>query len=264
MTGSSGLAILQEHAHPLVSVITPAYNAARFIRAAIESVKRQTYPHWELILIDDCSRDETVALIQEELGDPRIQLIELAQNSGAAVARNAGIRAAKGKYLAFLDSDDLWLPEKLERQVAFMQERDAAFSFTQYRIIREDGGASRHVVPIPQRIDYHGLLKNTIIGCLTVMLDRAKLGPVQMPNIRTRQDTAMWLQILKQGYTAYGIQEVLSEYRKVEGSISSNKWKAARQTWRLYRDIEKLNLARAAWCFVHYGWNAWKKSAGWT
>ncbi|MFD2370799.1 glycosyltransferase family 2 protein [Brevibacillus sp. GCM10020057] len=250
--------------HPLVSVITPAYNAARFIRATIESVKSQTYPHWELILIDDCSRDETVDLIRQEFGDPRIRLIELTCNSGAAVARNTGIQAARGKYIAFLDSDDLWLPEKLERQVAFMQERDIAFSFTQYRIIGENGPGARHVVPIPEQIDYTGLLKNTIIGCLTVMLDREKLGTVQMPNLRTRQDTALWLQILRQGHTAYGLQEVLAEYRKVDGSISSNKWKAAHQTWRLYRDIEGLNIARASWCFVHYGWNAWKKSVSWT
>lgn len=252
----------EEQALPLVSVITPTYNAVRFIRETIDSVQRQTYPHWELILIDDASRDETVALIQEEMSDSRIRLIVLPKNSGAAVARNTGIAAAKGKYLAFLDSDDLWLPQKLEKQVAFMQQNDAAFSFTRYRIIEENGTQTPFVVPIPKQIDYHGLLKNTIIGCLTVMLDREKLGAVQMPNIRTRQDTALWLQILRQGHVAYGIQEELSHYRKVEGSISSNKWKAARNTWRLYREIEKLNLVRAAWCFIHYGWNAWKKSVG--
>lgn len=253
-----------EPAHPLVSVITPTYNAARFIRETIDSVKRQTYPHWELILIDDASSDDTVPIIREELADPRIRLIVLAQNSGAAVARNTGISAANGRYIAFLDSDDLWLPQKLEKQVAFMQERDAAFSFTRYRMIQEDGTHTPYVVPIPERIDYRGLLKNTIIGCLTVMLDKEKLGTIQMPNLRIRQDTALWLNILKQGHLAYGIQEELSQYRRVAGSISSNKWKAAKNTWRLYRDIEKLSFASAAWCFVHYGWNAWKKNVGQT
>ncbi|MED4583099.1 glycosyltransferase family 2 protein [Brevibacillus choshinensis] len=262
MTVSPVQAISEEHAYPLVSVITPTYNAARFIRETIDSVKRQTYPYWELILVDDGSKDETVALIQEEMRDSRIRLIVMPKNGGAAVARNTGISAAGGRYLAFLDSDDLWLPEKLEKQVSYMQRNDVAFSFTRYRIIQENGTQTPFVVPIPQQIDYNGLLKNTIIGCLTVMLDREKLGVVQMPNIRTRQDTALWLQILRDGHIAYGIQEELSHYRKVVGSISSNKWKAARNTWRLYRDIEKLNFLRASWCFLHYGWNAWKKSVG--
>ncbi|QRG66239.1 glycosyltransferase family 2 protein [Brevibacillus choshinensis] len=259
MTVSPARSIQEGHAHPLVSVITPTYNATRFIRETIDSVKRQTYPYWELILVDDCSSDETVSLIQEELHDPRIRLIVLPKNSGAAVARNTGISAAGGKYLAFLDSDDLWLSEKLEKQVTYMQHHDVAFTFTRYRMIRENGTLTPFVVTIPQEIDYNGLLKNTIIGCLTVMLDRDKLGLVQMPNIRTRQDTALWLQILRAGHVAYGIQEELSQYRQVEGSISSNKWKAARNTWRLYRDIEKLSLVRASWCFLHYGWNAWRK-----
>ncbi|MFJ9498966.1 glycosyltransferase family 2 protein [Brevibacillus centrosporus] len=264
MMSSSVRASQDIQTQPLVSVITPTYNAAKFIKATIDSVKGQTYPHWEMILIDDASSDNTIAVIQDELNDPRIRLIALEQNGGAAVARNTGISSANGKYLAFLDSDDLWLPQKLATQVAFMQERDIAFSFTQYRIIAENGTETGVAVPIPKQIDYQGLLKNTIIGCLTVMLDREKLGTVQMPNIRTRQDTAMWLQILKQGQIAYGISEELSLYRKVGGSISSNKWKAARHTWRLYRDIEKLGLVHAAWCFLHYGWNAWKKSVGWT
>lgn len=261
MNASFPLARKEDHAYPLVSVITPTYNAAKFIRNTIDSVKQQTYPHWELLLIDDCSTDETVQIIQEELKDSRIHLITLTHNGGAAVARNTGITAAKGRYIAFLDSDDLWLPQKLEKQVQFMQEKDIAFSFSRYGIIREDGTDTQFVVKIPSQIDYRGLLKNTIIGCLTVMLDTEKLGLVQMPNIRTRQDTAMWLQILKRGYVAYGMQEELSKYRKVGGSISSNKWKAAQKTWKLYREIERLSLVRAGWCFLHYAWNAFKKNA---
>ena len=148
------------------------------------------------------------------------------ENGGAAIARNTGINCAEGKYIAFLDSDDLWLPEKLEKQVAFMQNNDLAFSFTSYQIMDQDGKLTEKVVHVPEKINYNGLLKNTIIGCLTVMLDIEKLGKVKMPNIRTRQDTATWLKILKQGHYAYGLDEVLSKYRKVENSISSKnlKW----------------------------------------
>lgn len=257
---SRSAALSKEHAYPLVSVITPTYNAAKFIKSTIDSVKSQTYPHWELILVDDCSADPTVDIISAELKDPRIQLIKLSENGGAAVARNTGIALAKGRYIAFLDSDDLWLPQKLEKQVRFMQEKNIAFSFSEYGVIREDGSDTRSVVKIPSQIDYRGLLKNTIIGCLTVMLDTEKLGVIQMPNIRTRQDTALWLQLLKKGHIAYGIQEELSKYRKVGGSISSNKWRAAQKTWRMYRDIERLGLIRSAWCFSHYAWNAIKKN----
>lgn len=245
---------------PLVSVITPTYNAETYIGQTIESVKNQKYCNWEMIIVDDCSKDNTVEIIKREAEeDKRIRLIQLSKNSGAAVARNTAIQNAKGKYIAFLDSDDLWYPDKLEKQVAFMQEKDIAFSFTSYRIINEDGTETDKIIQVPKEIDYKGLLKNTIIGCLTVMLDVSKLGLVQMPNMRTRQDTATWLSILRKGYKAYGIQEPLAKYRKVSGSISSNKFKMARQTWRMYRDFEKLNIFYASWCFINYAWNALKK-----
>lgn len=245
----------------LISVIIPTYNAEKYILETINSVKSQTYQNWEMIIVDDCSKDNTVEIIKKEAkNDSRIKLIQLSQNCGAAIARNTAIRNAKGKYIAFLDSDDLWYPEKLEKQVAFMQENDIAFSFTSYRIINEDGTETDKIINVPKEINYKGLLKNTIIGCLTVMLDVSKLGLVQMPNIRTRQDTALWLSILKRGHKAYSIQEPLAKYRKVRGSISSNKLKMARQTWRMYRDLENLNVLHASWCFVNYAWNALKKS----
>lgn len=214
-----------------------------------------------MIIVDDCSTDNTVEIFKSEVeGDQRIRLIQLQTNCGAAVARNIAIQSAKGRYLAFLDSDDLWYSEKLEKQVTFMQEKDVAFSFTGYEIINEDGIGTGKIIQVPKEIDYKGLLRNTIIGCLTVMLDVDKLGVVQMPNIRTRQDTALWLSILKRGHKAYSIQEPLAKYRKVRGSISSNKLKMARQTWRMYRDLENLNVLHASWCFVNYAWNALKKS----
>ncbi len=240
----------------MVSVIIPSYNASPFIKEAIQSIQSQTYTNWEMIIVDDVSKDNTRELIKEEIKkDGRIQLIELQENGGAAIARNTGINCAKGKYIAFLDSDDLWLPEKLEKQVAFMQNNDLAFSFTSYQIMDQDGNLTEKVVHVPEKINYNGLLKNTIIGCLTVMLDVEKLGKVQMPNIRTRQDTATWLKILKQGHYAYGLDEVLSKYRKVENSISSKKFKMAKMNWKLYREIEGLSVLKSAWCFINYALN---------
>lgn len=240
----------------LVSIVTPSYNASSFIKETIQSVQSQTYTNWEMIIVDDVSKDNTRELIKEEIKkDDRIQLIELQENGGAAIARNTGINCAKGKYIAFLDSDDLWLPEKLEKQLEFMQNNDIAFSFTSYQIMNQDGILTDKVVHVPEKINYNGLLKNTIIGCLTVMLDIEKLGKVQMPNIRTRQDTATWLKILRQGHYAYGLDEVLSNYRKVENSISSKKFKMAKMNWKLYREIEGLSILKSAWCFINYALN---------
>ncbi|HWJ80104.1 MAG TPA: glycosyltransferase family 2 protein [Niallia sp.] len=244
----------------LVSVITPTYNAEKYILETIQSVRKQTYKNWEMIICDDCSQDKTIEIVKREAKkDRRIKLIQLEQNSGAAIARNTALKVAAGKYVAFLDSDDLWCTQKVEKQVSFMQEKNIAFSFTAYHIIGEDGSETDKVINVPPSIDYQGLLKNTIIGCLTVMLDTEKLGLVQMPNIRTRQDTAMWLSILKKGHKAYGIQDPLSKYRKVQGSISSNKLKMSMGNWRMYRDIEKLSVFHALWCFINYAWNALKK-----
>ncbi|WP_404347853.1 glycosyltransferase [Sutcliffiella horikoshii] len=244
----------------LVSVITPSYNAEKFISATIESVRTQTYTNWEMIIVDDCSKDETREILKEyaEL-DPRIKPIFLEENSGAAVARNTALKAAQGDYVAFLDSDDLWVPDKLEKQLAFMQKNDYAFSFTAYNLMDESGKPLDKVISVPKQIDYKGLLKNTIIGCLTVMIDTRKVEPLQMPLIRTRQDYALWLKVLRQGHVAYGMQEPLANYRIVEGSISSNKLKTAKRNWYVYREIEKLSLPYASWCFVNYAFYAIKK-----
>ncbi|WP_339147875.1 MULTISPECIES: glycosyltransferase family 2 protein [unclassified Sutcliffiella] len=245
---------------PLVSVITPSYNAERFIAETIESVKKQTFTDWEMIIVDDCSSDNTREILQDyAANDPRIKPIFLKENSGAAVARNTALNEAKGDYVAFLDSDDFWLPEKLEKQLAFMQQHNHAFSYTAYNLMDESGNLLDKVIRIPSEIDYKGLLKNTIIGCLTVMIDRRQVGQLQMPLIRTRQDYALWLQVLRDGYIAYGIQEPLSNYRLVEGSISSNKLKAAKRNWYVYRHIEKLSIPYASWCLINYAYYAVKK-----
>lgn len=247
--------------NPLVSIITPCFNAQNFIEETIKSVRAQTYTNWEMIICDDVSSDDSRNIIEKHIKeDSRIKLIKLDKNSGAAVARNTAIKAAKGKYIAFLDSDDLWIPQKLEKQVAFMLENDIVFSFTEYSLISENGKDLGKIIKIPDYIDYRGLLKNTIIGCLTVMLDIEKLGKVQMPLIRTRQDFALWLSILRDGHKAYGIHEALSKYRLVQDSISRNKWKAAKRNWQVYREIEKLPFFDALWCFINYAWNAYRKN----
>lgn len=237
----------------LISVITPAYNAARFIGETIESVQKQTYPHWEMVIVDDCSTDETVRIVEEYMEkDPRIKLHVLEENSGSAIARNTAMELAKGRYIAFLDSDDRWLPEKLEKQLKFMEEKDIAFSFTTYVRMLEDGTQTEALSNTPEYVDYDDLMKRCVIGCLTVMLDRDKVGHEKMVNIRTRQDYVYWLTITKKGFLAYGLPEVLAEYRLVDNSISSNKWKAAKRNWYVFRKIEKQSLPKSIWYFAHY------------
>ena len=243
-----------------VSVITPMYNCEKFISETIESVLNQTYTNWEMIIIDDCSTDKSKEIAKQYIErDKRIRLIELKENSGAAVARNKGIEVSSGRFIAFLDGDDLWESNKLEKQIQFMTEKNIGFSFTSYRVISETGIDLNKTVMVPNEIDYEGLLRNTIIGCLTVVIDRDIIKEIEMPLIRTRQDFATWLSILKKGYKAYGIDIPLARYRIVKDSISSNKLKAASKNWYVYRKIEKLSLFNTIVVFSSYVFNAIKK-----
>lgn len=181
-----------------VSIITPVYNSEKFINDTISSVLNQTYTNWEMILVDDCSTDNSKKIINEYVEkDSRFKYIKLSQNSGAAVARNTAIKAATGRFLAFLDSDDAWEPEKLDLQIKFMIENKVGFSFTSYKIVDENGKPTGKIVSVPSTINYEELLKNTIIGCLTVVIDKDVVGDIQMPNLRARQDFVTWLSILK-------------------------------------------------------------------
>ncbi|WP_153737559.1 glycosyltransferase family 2 protein [Aquibacillus halophilus] len=245
---------MEKNQEPLVSIITPTYNSDRFIERTIKSVRDQTYQNWEMIIIDDYSKDQTVNQVKNyQNKDKRIKLIELNQNSGAAVARNTGINEAKGKFLAFLDSDDLWDSTKLTEQVQFMLDNDYKFSFSDYSIMDKEGNLLNKVIPAKKQIGYHSLLRHPgAIGCLTVMLDRERIDNIVMPNIKTRQDFALWLKILKRGINAYGLNKNLATYRKVPGSISSNKVKAAKKNWYVYRKIENLNIIKSGWYFSNY------------
>jgi teichuronic acid biosynthesis glycosyltransferase TuaG len=227
----------------LVSIITPLYNSGKYVKETIESVLSQTYTNWEMIIVDDCSTDNGVEIIQEYAKkDSRIKLISLAKNSGAAVARNTAIKVAKGFYIAFLDSDDLWKPEKLERQIHFMEKNDYSFTFTSYQQITEDGKKIERIIKVPPILSYRQALLKNPIGCLTVIYSAEKLGKIYMPLIRKRQDYALWLKILKSGVKGYGLNQVLAYYRLRKSSISSNKLDLIKYQWKLYRKIEKLSV----------------------
>ena len=237
----------------MVSVITAAYNAEGFIAETIASVQAQSLTDWEMLIADDASGDRTAEIVSAIAAqDPRIRLIPLERNGGVARARNAALAQARGRYIAFLDSDDLWLPEKLERQIASMTEHDAAVSYTSFRRINEDGSDLGRLVRVPARLTYRQLLKNTAIATLTGMVDTAKTGPIRMTEAR-RDDYILWLSLLKRGFTAYGLQEDLARYRVVRGSLSSRPKRSAAWVWDVYRKIEKLGLLHSAWCMAHYG-----------
>ncbi|RYL89270.1 glycosyltransferase family 2 protein [Sporolactobacillus sp. THM19-2] len=243
---------------PEVSVITPAWNAEKTIEEVISSVRAQTFANWEMVIVDDGSSDGTQEkLVAAMLADERIHPVFLSENSGAAAARNKALYLARGRYVAFLDSDDRWKPDKLAKQLAFMKKHQYAFTFTGYEYMDASGRPLNKIIHAPQRVTYHDLLKNTIVGCLTVMIDRNQTGRFQMPDLRSRQDLATWLKLLKQGFTAYGLDENLSAYRVgSRNALSGNKWKAAKKTWFVFRRVEGLPLPEACWYFCHYAANA--------
>lgn len=246
---------------PLISIITPAYNAAQFLRLTIESVLQQTVQEWEMLIVDDASSDNTSDIATELSNrDDRIILFRQAKNNGPALARNAALERARGRYIAFLDSDDLWLPEKLACQLTFMQNYNNAFTYTCYRRITENGNVCGRLIRMPDQLNYRQLLKNTAIATSTVIVDRDKTGPFKM--IRTYYDDyALWLSLLKKGFVAYGIQDDLMRYRVVSKSVSRSKRNSARWVWRIYRDVETLGFPYAAWCFLNYAWRAYRKYA---
>jgi len=244
----------------LVSIITPSYNSSKFMEDCINSVLYQTYTNWELIIVDDCSKDSSREIITEfSAKDKRIKAILLEKNIGAAEARNVAIRQSKGKYIAFLDSDDLWNPNKLEKQIDFMRKKDIAFSFSTYQLMSEDGKKLTNIIKAPKKMTYHSYLKNTIIGCLTVIIDREKIGDFKMPDLRSSHDMALWLLFMKKGFFAYGLDENLARYRIVLSSNTSNKMKSAKEVWDVYRKVEELNIVYSVICFVSYVFHAIKK-----
>ncbi len=232
----------------------PLYNSARHVRESIKSVQDQTFDSWEICVTDDCSTDgssDIVAAIAE--ADPRIRLIKQTVNLGAASARNVSLENSKGRYIAFLDADDVWAPEKLERQISFMEQGGYGFSCASYEVIGEDGTPLGKSVTMPAKSDLDVFLMNNYLQTVGIMVDLTQIDKklLRMPNI-SREDAGAWIQVLKAGYSCYGLSEILCYYRRTEGSLSSNKLKAAWGVWQLYRKVARLSLPKACYCFARY------------
>lgn len=242
----------------LVSIIVPVYNAGDYIEETIKMVCSQTYGSWELILVDDGSTDDGREKIRAQMEkDKRIRLIVKEKNGGAAAARNAGVDAAQGRYLAYLDADDVWRPQKLMRELEFMKEQKAGFVFTAYEFGDEQGKGTGKLVKVPQTLTYRQALSRTVIFTSTVLFDTEKTGKelLKMPEVES-EDTAAWWRILRNGHTAYGLNEVLTIYRRPGKSLSSNKLKAMQRIWNLYRREEKLSLPYSLCQFVFWAFRA--------
>lgn len=240
----------------LISIITPTYNCGKFIARTMDSALAQTYKNWEMIIVDDCSKDNTKEIVEEYMkNDSRIKYHILDKNSGAAVARTTAMKLAEGNYMAFLDSDDIWMPEKLEKQIKWMEENGYDFSCTAYEQIDEEDNLLGKKIKTIKKTDYNRLLLDCPVGNSTVMYNVDKMGKFEVPDIRKRNDDALWLQMLKKEKYIWGMPDVLMKYRIRQNSISSNKFSVIKYHWILYRDIEHLSVIRSLfhifwWCVI--------------
>lgn len=243
----------------LVSIITPAYNCANTIRDTIESVLAQTWSKWEMIIVNDCSKDQTKEIVEEYAQmDNRIRLVNLEKNSGSAVARNTAIDLSKGRYIALLDSDDMWKPEKLNRQIMFMRQKKCPFSFTAYDIFKDKSDIRRRMFEVPETIGYKAYLKNTIIGCLTVMIDYEYIPDFHM-EAGYLEDILTWMHYLDKGIVAYGLNENLASYRVALKSKSSNKIKNSIRYYKCLKLQPNITYLEKVYCELCYICNALKK-----
>ncbi|URQ99014.1 glycosyltransferase [Pseudoalteromonas sp. SCSIO 43095] len=239
---------------PLVSVIMPAYNAEKYIAQSIDSVVKQSYQNWELLITDDRSNDNTQEIVKQYSNqDSRIKLFVNKENGGAGVARNNSIKQAKGRFIAFLDADDQWLPEKLIKQIAIMQKNNYAFTFTAYQKV--EGNEKKAIITPPKYTTYRKLLGGNVIGCLTAIYDTEVLGKKYMPLIRKRQDMGLWLNILKDVERAYCLNEALALYR-VDSGMTQDKLEILKWQWLFYRKEMKLSVMMTSYYFAIYCYNA--------
>ncbi|HFR3653852.1 TPA: glycosyltransferase family 2 protein [Streptococcus suis] len=238
----------------LVSIVMPTYNCGQYISKTIESILGQTYQNWELIIVDDQSTDNTKDIVYgyAEL-DSRIKYHLLSENSGAAVARTVAMKKSKGEFIAFCDSDDLWLPSKLSKQMDFMEKNNISFSCTSYEQIDENGLSLGKIINSVKKVSYNRLLLDCPVGNSTVMYNVSKMGKFEVPNIRKRNDDALWLKMLKVEPYIYGMPDVLMQYRIRKNSISSNKVDLIKYHWKLYRDIEHLSIVRSVFHVLAWG-----------
>lgn len=247
----------------LVSIIIPVYNAEKYLEETVQSVLKQSYEQWELLLVDDGSKDhsrEIAKRLQAEDTTGRIKVFCPKQHGCAASARNYGLDRANGRYIAFLDADDLWEADKLEKEITFMKEKKAGFVFTGYEFVDANGVGTGKVVKVPVTLNYKQALKNTTIFTSTTLFDTQIVEKkwIHMPEIKS-EDTATWYQILRNGYTAYGLNENLVKYRRVANSLSSNKIEAVRRIWNLYRKAEKLSVLYSMYNLMFWAVRAVKR-----
>lgn len=245
----------------LVSIITPNYNCGRFVAETIKCVQQQTYQNWEMIIVDDCSSDNSVEVIKEYASaDKRIIFIQNEKNSGAAVSRNKALKVAKGKWIAFLDSDDLWQPNKLERQLEFMVKNDYAFSYHEYTKMDEEGKPLGVYVSGIKKVGYIDMMACCWPGCLAVMYDAEKVGLVQIKDIKRNNDTALWLKVVRK-YPCYLLKENLAQYRVRKNSITApTLWGKIMAHYPIFRIAEEMNpVASLFWTIVNVVGNGCKK-----
>jgi teichuronic acid biosynthesis glycosyltransferase TuaG len=240
----------------LISIITPVYNAESFITDTIDSVLTQTYQDWEYILVDDCSTDNSVELIRTKYADDsRIKVVCSPCNGGAGVARNLGLDNASGDLIAFLDADDLWQPDKLTKQLVFMQKHNSAIVHTSYAFINESGKSMPGRVDVSERVNLRSYMRNTEIGMSTSLINKDIVGDFRLHTMRTRQDTRLWLTLLSEGHEAHGLNEDLVLYRVRKGQISGNKVVIAWRTLKLYLSITNVPLAERLINYCYYAFN---------
>lgn len=237
----------------LVSIITPTYNSEKFIAETIQSVQNQTYQNWEMLIVDDCSSDETVDIIQQIMEDDyRIHLIRLNKNSGASKARNEAIKMVKGDYMTFLDADDIWFPDFIQNSINTIKETGIPFVFSSYRRSNENLEFVYSDFIVPSKVTYTDILKTNSISCLTAFLDVKEMGVKLMPDIRKRQDMGLWLKYLKEIPYAYGIKEPKAIYRIRENSLSRDKKALIKYQWQFYREVEKLSVFQSVYYMIQW------------
>ena len=242
---------MRDSGNQKVSIITPVYNSALFLKATIESVLTQTYNDWELITVDDCSTDKSLDILKDfESRDNRIKILILEKNEGQINARNKALSIASGRYIAFLDSDDIWGEEKLEKQISFLKKKDATIVHSYYNYIDEAGNDLGKIIKAPYEIQYKQLLNTNYLGCLTVIYDANKAGKQSMPYVGKRDDWACWLHILNQGHSAFCLPEVLASYRVRSNSLSSNKFKTIQYNWGILREDQGIPFIKATYHFT--------------
>ncbi|MDT0677679.1 glycosyltransferase family 2 protein [Autumnicola musiva] len=244
----------------LISIITPVHNSAKFIEETVRSVQSQSYALWEMIIIDDCSNDESVQIIKKlAREDKRIHLMQNSSNSGPAITRNRGIEAAKGDFITFLDGDDIWLPNFLEVSLKLCQQEGYEFVFASYKRKDEELNPLISDFIVPEKVSYKDVLRSCPISCLTAFIDIRRIGKFYMPVMNKRQDWGLWLAVLKHVDYAYGIKEPLAVYRMRKDSVSRSKLKLIPYVWKVYREVEGINIFRSSYLLIHWALNGFKK-----